>query len=59
MPLGRVAKLSKNARTTLQLTANDHLPGSINAVHLKNRLGDVETNCRDRCMVGSSELWQP
>src|SRR3954452_20908097 len=33
---------------TLQLTADDHLPGSINAVHLKDRLGDVETDCRDR-----------
>src|SRR3954454_21206 len=32
----------------LQLTADDHLPGSINAVHLKDRLGDVETDCRDR-----------
>src|SRR6476469_2370060 len=36
---------------TLQLTANDHLPGSINAVHLKDRLGDVETDCRDRLHV--------
>ena len=34
--------------TALQLTADDHLPGSINAVHLKDRLGDVETDCPDR-----------
>ena len=33
---------------TLQLTADDHLAGSINAVNLKDRLGDVETDCRDR-----------
>src|SRR6478672_3789616 len=33
---------------TLQLTADDHLPGSINAVYLKDRLGDVETDCRNR-----------
>ena len=34
--------------TTLQLTADDHLAGSINAVDLEDRLGDVETDCRDR-----------
>src|SRR6476660_9743626 len=33
---------------TLQLTADDHLPGRINAVYLKDRLGDVETDCRNR-----------
>src|SRR5512147_2732223 len=32
----------------LQLTADDHLPRRIHAVHLKHRLGDVETHCRDR-----------
>jgi hypothetical protein len=31
---------------TLQLTADHHLPGRINAMHLENRLRDVET---DRC----------
>jgi hypothetical protein len=35
-------------RFTLQLTADHHLTGGINAVHLKNRLRDIETNCRDR-----------
>src|SRR5262249_32473318 len=30
---------------TLQLTAEDHLAIGVNAVHLKTRLGDVETDC--------------
>ena len=47
--LGRVAASRRTQDVaTLQLTADDHLPGSINAVHLKDRLGDVETDCRDR-----------
>jgi len=33
---------------TLQLTADDHLAGGINAVDLEDRLRNVETNCRDR-----------
>ena len=33
---------------TLQLAADDHLARGINAVDLKDRLGDVETDCRDR-----------
>src|SRR6516165_11641940 len=32
----------------LQLTTNHHLASGINAMHLKDRLGDVETDCRDR-----------
>src|SRR5215475_1130604 len=32
----------------LQLTADDHLSRRIDAVNLKHRLGDVETDCRDR-----------
>jgi hypothetical protein len=32
---------------TLQLTADQHLAFRVDAVHLKNRLGDVETNCGD------------
>jgi len=32
---------------TLQLTANNHLASSINAMNLKNRLGDIETDCRN------------
>ena len=31
----------------LQLTADNHLTPGINAVDLKYRLGDVETDCRD------------
>src|SRR5664280_3059702 len=34
--------------TPLQLPADDDLTFRINAVDLENRLGDVETNCRDR-----------
>src|SRR4029450_1473850 len=30
---------------TLQLTAEDHLAIGVNAVHLKTRFGDVETDC--------------
>jgi hypothetical protein len=33
---------------TLQLTADDHLPSRINSMHLKDRLGDIETDCRNR-----------
>jgi NAD-dependent SIR2 family protein deacetylase len=33
--------------STLQLTADYHLSGGINAVHLKNRLRDVQSDCRD------------
>src|SRR3974390_3463689 len=34
--------------TTLQLTPNYHLAFNVNTVDLKNRFGDVETDCRDR-----------
>src|SRR5450830_1289085 len=34
--------------TPLQLPADDDLNFRINAVDLENRLGDVETDCRDR-----------
>jgi hypothetical protein len=34
--------------TTLQLPTDHYLAGSINAVHLKHRLGDVETDRRNR-----------
>jgi hypothetical protein len=33
---------------TLQLTADDHLASSINAMNLEDRLGDIETDCRNR-----------
>src|SRR6266699_534059 len=32
----------------LQLTADDHMAFRVDAMDLKNRLGDVETDCRDR-----------
>ena len=31
----------------LQLPADDHLASGINAMHLKDRLGDIETDCRN------------
>ena len=40
---------------TLQLAADNHLVGSINAVDLEDRLGDVETDCRD-CLHGVAPL---
>jgi hypothetical protein len=30
-----------------QLIPHDHLAGRIHAVHLKDRLGDIETDCRN------------
>src|SRR5260370_38566799 len=35
----------------LELTANDYITCRVNSVDLKNRLGDIETNCRDRLHV--------
>jgi len=34
--------------TPLQLPADDHLATGVNAVDLEYRLGNVETDCRDR-----------
>jgi hypothetical protein len=34
-------------RPPLQLTSDDHLAASVNAVNLENRLGDIETDYRD------------
>src|SRR6516164_2237248 len=35
----------------LELTANDYITCRVNSVDLKNRLGDIETNCHDRLHV--------
>src|SRR6202008_1082477 len=35
----------------LELTANDYITCRVNSVDLKNRLGDIETDCRDRLHV--------
>src|SRR2546429_1677215 len=35
----------------LKPAANDYITCSVNSVDLKNRLGDVETDCRDRLHV--------
>src|SRR6266568_666507 len=32
----------------LELTANDYITCRVNSVDLKNRLGNIETDCRDR-----------
>src|SRR6476659_6650389 len=40
-----------------QLTADNHLALRINAMDLKHRLGDVETDSGNRLHVGSSETW--
>src|SRR5215472_15375508 len=35
----------------LELAANDYITCRVNSVDLKNGLGDVETNCRDRLHI--------
>src|SRR5258707_12232864 len=35
----------------LELTANDYITCRVNSVDLKNRLGHIETDCRDRLHV--------
>src|ERR1700736_357504 len=35
----------------LELTAHDYITRRVNSVDLKNRLGDIETDCRDRLHV--------
>src|SRR5262245_20540742 len=35
----------------LELTANDYMTCRVNSMDLKNRLGDIETDCRDRLHV--------
>src|SRR5262249_54302157 len=47
---GQLLKEWQNV-SALELTTNDYITGSINSVDLKNRLGDIETNCRDRLHV--------
>jgi len=37
----------KKVMSALQLTAQDHLAGCINAMHLKDRLRDIQTNRRN------------
>src|SRR6516225_3752189 len=36
---------------TLELTANDYITCRVNPVDMKNRLCDVETDCRDRLHI--------
>jgi hypothetical protein len=35
----------------LELTSNDYITCRVNSVDLKNRFGDIETDCRDRLHV--------
>jgi hypothetical protein len=44
---------------TLQLAADNQLAGRINAVHLRDWLGDIEPIVVTVCMFGSSESWEP
>src|SRR5207249_2178598 len=37
--------------SSVLVTANDYITCRVNSVDLKNRLGDIETNCRDRLHV--------
>src|SRR5262250_2571930 len=37
--------------SALELTANDYITCRVDSVNLKNRLGDIETDCRDRFHV--------
>src|SRR5262245_34457271 len=43
--------------SALQLSAHNNLAVRIHPMNLKNRLGDVQTNRRDRLHLGSSESW--
>jgi hypothetical protein len=45
MPTRQGGSFWKNA---IQLAADDHLASGINSVHLEDRLGNVEPDCRDR-----------
>ena len=60
MPIRHGGNFSKERQNvpTLQLAADDHLASRINAVHLKDRFGDVETDCRDRLHGCSSKSWE-
>ncbi len=50
MPIDAGSQFLKERQNvpTLQLTTDDHLSRRIDAMDLKHRLGDVETDCRDR-----------
>ena len=60
MPTGIAAASGRSQDVApLQLAAKDHLAGSVNAMHLKDRFRDVETNRSDRLHIGSSKSWEP
>jgi hypothetical protein len=47
-PPGMAAASGKTpGRPAPQLTAYDHLAGCINAMHLKDRLRDIQADCRN------------
>ena len=46
---GTVARLREHRKQRLEpVPADHHLAGSINAMNLKDRFGDIETDCRNR-----------
>jgi hypothetical protein len=46
-----VVRLMTRSNLALEPAANDYITCRVNSVDLKNRLGDVETDCRDRFHV--------
>jgi hypothetical protein len=59
MPTRQGGSFGGQDGATLQLAADDHLASGINSVHLEDRLGNVEPDCRDRLHGSSSESWEP
>jgi hypothetical protein len=47
----RPCRRAETAVPALELTADDHIACRVNPVDLKNRLGNIETDCRDRLHV--------
>src|SRR5262249_23764461 len=43
----------------LEPAADDHVPRRVDAVDLKDRLRDIETDCRHRLHVRLPESWPP
>src|SRR5215467_2632553 len=41
----------------LELTANDYITCRVNSVNLKNRLRDIETDCRDSLHIWLLQPW--
>ena len=50
--MGSEHRLTWRQASERPVLVDNHLATSIDAVDLKDRLGDVETDCRDRLHVG-------